>query len=99
MCYAKPCSFDFLAANNDPGEVSKSLKTYKSEALQKEIEGNLQESRREWALWLIERADIPTKVRQCSAAKRKRLLKNSLFQCEHLYDQSIPKRIACSTAE
>ena len=46
----------FRAKENNPGDVLKSFKTYTSKALQKAIEENIQESRKEWMLWLMERA-------------------------------------------
>ena len=46
----------FRAKKNNPGDVLKSFKTFTSKALQKAIEENMQESRRAWMLWLMERA-------------------------------------------
>ncbi|RKD12903.1 transposase [Pelobium manganitolerans] len=46
----------FRAKDNNPGELLKSLKTFTSKALQASIENNMQESRREWMLWLMQRA-------------------------------------------
>ncbi|WP_442794837.1 REP-associated tyrosine transposase [Pelobium manganitolerans] len=46
----------FRAKDNNPGELLKSLKTFTSKALQASIENNMQESRREWMLWLMKRA-------------------------------------------
>jgi len=46
----------FRAKDSNPGEVLKSLKTFTSKELQKLIEENQQESRKEWMLWLMERA-------------------------------------------
>jgi REP element-mobilizing transposase RayT len=48
----------FRAKNNDPGALLKSLKTHTSKELQKLIAGNIQESRKEWMLWLMERAGL-----------------------------------------
>ena len=48
----------FSAKENNPGEVLKSLKAFTSKELQKLIEENQQESRKEWMLWLMERAGI-----------------------------------------
>ncbi len=48
----------FRAKDNNPGELMKSLKTFTSKALQHEIENNMQESRKEWMLWLMERAGL-----------------------------------------
>ncbi len=48
----------FRAKENNPGEVLKSLKTFTSKELQKLIEENQQESRKEWMLWLMERAGL-----------------------------------------
>lgn len=46
----------FRAKNNDPGEVLKSFKTFTSKAMQQHITANIHESRKEWMLWLMERA-------------------------------------------
>lgn len=46
----------FRAKNGDPGEVLKSFKTFTSKALQKQIEENIQESRKDWMLSLMEQA-------------------------------------------
>nr|MBC7613265.1 transposase [Pseudopedobacter sp.] len=48
----------FKAKDNNPGELLKSFKTFTSKALQQEIENNLQESRKEWLLWMMERAGL-----------------------------------------
>ena len=46
----------FRDKNNDPGKLLKELKTHTSKVIQKLIEENLQEGRREWLLWMMERA-------------------------------------------
>ena len=46
----------FKAAYKNPSELMKSLKMNSSKKLQKEIVNNVTESRREWVLWLMERA-------------------------------------------
>jgi putative transposase len=46
----------FRARDANPGELLKSFKTYTSKALQKMIEEHPQESRKEWMLWMMERA-------------------------------------------
>ena len=46
----------FRAKDNDPGNLLKSLKVYTSKAIQKLIEENPQESRKEWMLWMMKKA-------------------------------------------
>ncbi len=46
----------FRAKDNNPSEVLKNFKVHTSKALQKMIEENLQESRKDWLLWMMERA-------------------------------------------
>ena len=46
----------FRAKDNNPGELMKSLKTFTSKNIQKVIAENTQESRREWLLWMMQRA-------------------------------------------
>ncbi|WMN06018.1 transposase [Marivirga arenosa] len=46
----------FRALNNNPGELLKSFKQYTSNSLQKLIAENTAESRKEWMLWMMERA-------------------------------------------
>ena len=46
----------FKDFNNNPSKLLKEFKTYTSKKLQKLIEKNLQESRKEWLLWMMERA-------------------------------------------
>jgi putative transposase len=46
----------FRAKDNNPGELLKSFKTHTSKDLQKLLADNIQESRKEWVLWLMERA-------------------------------------------
>jgi REP element-mobilizing transposase RayT len=46
----------FRAKNNNPGDLLKEFKTYTSKKLQKLINDNPQESRKEWLLWMMERA-------------------------------------------
>jgi putative transposase len=48
----------FRAKDNNPGELLKSFKTHTSKELQKLIADNIQESRKEWVLWLMERAGL-----------------------------------------
>ena len=48
----------FRAKENNPRELLKSLKTFTFKNLQKLIEENPQESRKEWMLWLMKRAGI-----------------------------------------
>ncbi|MER2998454.1 REP-associated tyrosine transposase [Pontibacter populi] len=46
----------FQAKDNNPSVLLKELKTYTSKQLQKAITEHNQESRKEWMLWLMERA-------------------------------------------
>ena len=46
----------FRAKDNNPSALLKELKTYSSKQLQKAIAEHNQESRKEWMLWLMERA-------------------------------------------
>jgi len=46
----------FRDKNNDPSNLIKEIKTFTSKALQKQISENMTESRREWLLWMFERA-------------------------------------------
>jgi putative transposase len=46
----------FWARDNNPSTLLKELKTYTSKQLQKAIAEHNQESRKEWMLWLMERA-------------------------------------------
>lgn len=46
----------FTAADKQPGELIRSFKTFTSKKIQTAIEENVQESRREWLLWMMERA-------------------------------------------
>ncbi|PTX21550.1 REP element-mobilizing transposase RayT [Pontibacter mucosus] len=48
------------ARDNNPSELLKELKTYTSKQLQKAIAEHNQESRKEWMLWLMERAGLKT---------------------------------------
>lgn len=57
----------FRAKNNNPTDVIRNFKTFTSKAIQKAIIENPQESRREWVLWMFERAgskNSNVKVRQ-----------------------------------
>jgi REP element-mobilizing transposase RayT len=57
----------FMAKNNNPGELLKEFKTFTSKELQGAIETNSQESRKEWMLWMMERAgkkNSNVKIRQ-----------------------------------
>ena len=46
----------FNDGNSNPAKLLKEFKTYSSKAIQKMIEENPQESRKEWMLWMMERA-------------------------------------------
>lgn len=46
----------FRDKNNHPSQLIKELKTHTSKQLQKAIENHPQESRKEWLLWMMERA-------------------------------------------
>jgi uncharacterized protein YneF (UPF0154 family) len=46
----------FRSAIGDPSELMRDLKGFTSRKLMKTIEDNPQESRREWMLWMFERA-------------------------------------------
>ena len=46
----------FSAIEENPSGILGSLKAHTSKKLQKEIEGHNQESRKEWLLWMMERA-------------------------------------------
>jgi putative transposase len=46
----------FRDKNNNPSKLIKELKTYTSKKLQELIVNNPQESRKEWLLWMMERA-------------------------------------------
>lgn len=46
----------FRAKENNPGGLLGSFKTYTSKRIQKALEENPQESRKEWLLWMMERA-------------------------------------------
>ncbi|MFD2512238.1 transposase [Pontibacter locisalis] len=48
----------FRAKDNNPSVLLKELKTYTSKQLQKAIAEHNQESRKEWMLWLMERAGL-----------------------------------------
>jgi putative transposase len=48
----------FRARDNNPSTLLKELKTYTSKQLQKAIAEHNQESRKEWVLWLMERAGL-----------------------------------------
>jgi REP element-mobilizing transposase RayT len=48
----------FRDKNNNPGKLIKELKTYTSKKLQELIANNQQESRKEWLLWMMERAGL-----------------------------------------
>ena len=57
----------FRAKDENPGEMLGELKSYTSKKLSKCIEANIQESRKEWLLWMFERAgkkNSNVKVRQ-----------------------------------
>jgi REP element-mobilizing transposase RayT len=46
----------FRAKENNPSDVLKDFKTFTSKQLQHKIESNIQESRKEYMLWMMERA-------------------------------------------
>lgn len=46
----------FRDKNNEPGKLLKELKAFTSKKLQELIEENPQESRKEWLVWMMERA-------------------------------------------
>ena len=46
----------FRAKNENPSDLLRDFKTYTSKQIQKAIRENNQESRREWILWMMERA-------------------------------------------
>lgn len=46
----------FKAKNNNPSDLIRDLKRHTSKEIQKSIEDNIQESRKEWMLWMMERA-------------------------------------------
>ena len=46
----------FRAKENNPGAILGHFKTFTSKKMQKIIQENLQESRREWILWMMEKA-------------------------------------------
>lgn len=48
----------FRAKDNNPSVLLKELKTYTSKQLQKAIAEHNQESRKDWMLWLMERAGL-----------------------------------------
>ncbi|WP_205502233.1 REP-associated tyrosine transposase [Rufibacter psychrotolerans] len=48
----------FRAKENNPSALLKDFKTHTSKQLQKAIAENMQESRKEWMLWLMERAGL-----------------------------------------
>ena len=50
----------FRDKNNDPGKLIKELKTYTSKEMKRTISKNPQESRKEWILWMMERAGKKT---------------------------------------
>jgi len=46
----------FRAVNSNPGDLLRDFKSFTSKKLQALIEENIQESRKEWILWMMERA-------------------------------------------
>jgi len=46
----------FRAKNKNPGDILRDFKTFTSKQLQGQIEANNQESRKDWLLWMMERA-------------------------------------------
>nr|WP_207434911.1 transposase [Sabulibacter ruber] len=56
----------FRAKDNNPGEVLRDFKSFTSKQLLKAIAENIQESRKEWMLWLMERAGLKNgNVQKC----------------------------------
>jgi len=45
----------FSDKGNQPEQKLRAFQSYTSKALQKEMKGNVVESRREWMLWMMER--------------------------------------------
>ncbi|MFC4095523.1 REP-associated tyrosine transposase [Euzebyella saccharophila] len=64
--------FVFRSENEDPSGLLRDFKGYTARKLIKEIEENPQESRKEWLLWMMERA-----------GKRKSNVKNKQFWQQH----------------
>lgn len=48
----------YRAQENNPGDLIRDFKTFTSKKLQSLIEDNPQESKKEWMLWLMERAGL-----------------------------------------
>lgn len=48
----------FAAENNNPGDLLRDFKTYTSKKLQLAIKDNLGESRKDWLVWMFERAGL-----------------------------------------
>ncbi len=48
----------FRSKDSNPSKLLKEFKTYTSKKLQQAISDNPQESRREWLLWMMERAGL-----------------------------------------
>ena len=46
----------FRAKDENPGDILRDFKTYTSKKLQKQVQENNKESRKEWVLWMMERA-------------------------------------------
>ena len=46
----------FRAEDKNPGEILRDFKTFTSKKVQKQVEENIQESRRDWMLRMMERA-------------------------------------------
>lgn len=46
----------FRAKNNNPSDIIRDFKRHTSKVIQKTITENIQESRKEWMLWMMERA-------------------------------------------
>jgi REP element-mobilizing transposase RayT len=46
----------FRAKKSNPSDILKEFKTFTSKQLQNKIESNIQESRKEYLLWMMERA-------------------------------------------
>jgi REP element-mobilizing transposase RayT len=55
--YAKSIHLIFRERDNQPDKKLGAFKSYTSKILQKEIQLKLEESRKEWILWIIQKAE------------------------------------------
>jgi hypothetical protein len=55
----------FAARNNNPGDILRDFKTFTSKKLQSEIRENIQESRKDWMIWMFERAGMKNSNVKC----------------------------------